>query len=145
MAPKQPAPAGATEEKTKAPRVAPVLTSVSTAVPMPENLGKRGRGGNSLYPFESLETVGASFGIKNKTAKNMASVISGANKRFMVNKVDADGKTVFQTKEVKSADGTVTHVPTLEPEKVPGRVFVAADVDPKTDPDGASVRVWRKQ
>lgn len=128
----------------KAPRVAPVLTAISTAVPMPQNLTKRSRGGNSLYPFDSLVEVGQSFGIKNKTAKNLASVISGANKRYMVDAVDAHGNPVFKQNEVKQADGSVTKVPTLEREKMPGKTFVAADVDPKTDPDGATVRVWRK-
>lgn len=130
--------------KTKEPRIPPVLTKISDAVPMPENIGKRGRGGNSIYPFEKLE-VGLSFGIANKTAKAIASVINGANKRFEVDAVDAAGNAVFKTQEVKQADGSVTVIQTLEREKMPGRVFIAADVDPKTDPDGASVRVWRKQ
>lgn len=138
------APTAGAPAETKAPRVAPVLTGISTAVPMPEGLGKRGRGGNTLYPFDSLEP-GQSFGIKNKTAKNMASVVSGANKRFMVEKKDPNGNTVFKTNEVKLPDGTVNHVPTLEKEMIAGRTFIAGDVDPKTDPEGASVRVWRKQ
>lgn len=136
------APASTTE--TKAARVAPVLTAISAAVPIPAGLGKRGRGGNTLYPFDKLEP-GQSFGIKNKTAKNMASVVSGANKRFMIEKKDANGNTVFKTNEVKHPDGTVTHVPSLEAEMIAGRTFIAGDVDPKTDPEGASVRVWRKQ
>ncbi|NUM72741.1 hypothetical protein HUU40_00125 [candidate division KSB1 bacterium] len=143
-APAAPAIAPATVAKTKEPRVAPILTAVSSAVPMPTNVSKRGRGGNSIYPFEALE-VGQSFGIANKSAKSIASVVNGANKRFEADAVDAAGNPVFKVQEIKQADGTVINVPTLEREKMPGRVFIAADVDPNTDPDKASVRVWRKQ
>lgn len=135
-----PAPAG----KAAAARVAPLLTKATAAVPMPETAGKRGRGSNSLYPFDTL-AVGESFGVQNKTAKNLASIVSGANKRFQVEAKDAQGHPIFKTTEVKHPDGSTTRVPTLEKEMVPGKVFVVADMDPKSDPDGASVRVWRKQ
>lgn len=121
-------------------RVAPVLTAISSDVPMPQVSTRRGN--NSIYPFEKLE-VGQSFGILNKTAKNMGSVVTSANKRFMVDAVDSEGKPIYKTQEVKAADGTVSKVPTLEREKAPGKVFAAFDVDPKTDPQGASVRVFR--
>jgi len=139
--------AGANTEAAKAAEAkrayeAAQLTGISADVPMPTNAGKSNRGGRSLYPFDELE-VGQSFGVKNKTQKQLASTVSGANKRHRVEVKDANGQTVFKTQDVKQADGTIVKQPTLDPQTAPGRIFVAADVDPKTDPDGASVRVWR--
>lgn len=131
------APAAASGSKE---RVAPVLTAITADIPMPQVVTRRGN--NSIYPFEKLE-VGQSFGIQNKTAKQMGSVVTSANKRFMVEAVDANGAPIFKTTEIKNADGTVSRVPTLEKEMAPGKVFAAFDVDPKTDPHGASVRVFR--
>lgn len=127
---------------TAATRVAPELTAISTAVPMPEPTTSR-RGSKSPYPFDALTAVGMSFGIKNKTAKNMGSIISNQNRKAMVEKKDADGNTVFKTNEMKDAEGNVTRVPTTEPEMVATKHFFAVDCDPKNDPDGASVRVFR--
>lgn len=118
------------------------LTGISADVPMPANAGKTNRGGRSLYPFDDLE-VGQSFGVRNKTQKQLASTVSGATKRHRVEVKDAAGNVVFKTTDVKQADGTIVKQPTLDPQTQPGRIFVSADVDPKTDPDGASVRVWR--
>lgn len=132
-----------TEAKSTRTYEAASVTPVTSNVPMPENIGKRANSGRGVYDFDSLE-VGQSFGVTNKTAKQIASAVSAANKRFRTNKLDANGAVIYKTQEVKHADGTVTKQPTLDPETVPGRVFVSADVDPATDPDGATVRVWRK-
>lgn len=130
----------ATDQKTETTRVAPLITTISKEIPMPE---KKGRGSKSLYPFDDLE-VGASFGVKNKTASGMASIVSNQNRLNRVVKKDENGNTVFKTKELKGADGTKTHVPTDKPEMIGTKRFVCSDVDPKTDPDGATVRVWRQ-
>lgn len=118
------------------------ITKISADVAMPANIGKSQRGGRSLYPFDDLE-IGQSFGVMNKTQKQMASTVSAANKRHRTEVKDANGQTVFKTQDVKQADGSVVKTPTLEAQTQPGRIFVAGDVDPKTDPDGASVRIWR--
>lgn len=142
--PKTETAAATDENKEKRVYESAQIAPISAAVPVPENIGRRGAGASGLYPFDALE-VGQSFGVINKTAKQIASAVSAANKRFRVNKTDANGATVFKTQDVKQADGTVIKQPTLDPETVPGRVFVSADVDPATDPDGATARVWRKQ
>ncbi|HRQ13073.1 MAG TPA: hypothetical protein PK205_07190 [Promineifilum sp.] len=124
-----------------APRVAPQLTTISAAVAMPD---RRSRGGRSLYPFESL-AVGQSFGVKNKTAKQIASVVSAANRRGLAPKRDANGAIVYKMQTIKTADGTEKQVPSQEPETFRQSHYIVADVDPKADPDGASARVWRDQ
>lgn len=133
-------PAGGAGSK---PRVEPVLTAVTTAVPMPTRESKRGS--KSSYPFDSLTAVGASFGVKNKTAKQMASIVSNANRKAPQEpKRDAAGNIVYKTAEMKDANGTVIgRAPTQEPETVATRHYFAVDVDAKDDPDGASVRVFR--
>lgn len=107
-----------------APRVAPIIGTISSAVAMPE---RTNRNGKAVYPFDAL-SVGQSFSVVNKTAKQLASVVSAANRRARVNKVE-NGILVLNDKN--------------EPVKVAGKHFFARDTDPKTDPDGASVRVWR--
>lgn len=132
-------PATAAKTETKA-RVAPDLTGISSDVEMPKKVSNRGS--KSLYPFEKLE-VGQSFGVKNKTASGMASIISNQNRKNREEKVDEAGNTVFETKELKGQDGTVTNVPTDKVVMIVNKHFFANDCDPKTDPDGASVRVFR--
>ena len=138
---KQPAPAATSTTATRTYEAAK-LTAISAAVPIPANAGKSNRGARSLYPFDDLD-IGQSFGIQNKTAKQMASTVSGANKRHMVDAKDAEGNIIFKTQTVKQPDGTEVKVATLEPEKVAGRTFVVMDVDPASDPDKAVARVWR--
>ena len=130
-------PTPATAPKT---RIAPELTEISSAVEMPKKTSNRGS--KSLYPFEKLE-VGQSFGVTNKTAAGMASIISNQNRKNREEKVDDAGNTVFETKELKGQDGTITNVPTDKPVIVVNKHFFASDCDPKTDPDNASVRVFR--
>lgn len=144
MATEKKKPTETTTPATEAKRTyeAAAITPISESVAMPANIGKSQRGGRSLYPFDDLQ-VGQSFGVLNKTQKQMASTVSAANKRGRIEVKDAAGNTVFKTQEVKQSDGSVVKQPTLEPRTQPGKLFVAADVDPKTDPDGASVRVWR--
>lgn len=107
-------------------RVEPVLTGATDAIPMPTR--KVARGSKTLYPFDSLTAVGMSFGVKNRTAKQLSSVLSNANRKAMVNKVDEAGNTVFKTKELKAADGSITLAPTTELEKVAGAHYFAVDV-----------------
>ncbi len=52
----------------------------------------RGGGSASKYPIDSLE-VGAVFGVKNKTKRDMATLIARANGKYSVRAVDpATGK-----------------------------------------------------
>lgn len=121
-------------------RIAPDLTEVSTSVPMPTRVNRRGS--KSLYPFKELP-VGGSFGVKNKTAATLASIISNQNRKHLEEEKNEKGETVFETQELKGADGTVTQVPTDKPKMVRTKHFFAHDVIAKDDPDGASVRIFR--
>jgi len=136
----------------KAERVEPVITAVrALALPASAKSG-RGRGSVSKYPFDSLtapskneagEDVFASFGVANKTAKQLGSIVTNQNKKFREPKKDANGATVFKMQTLTAADGATTQVPTQEPEMVQSRKFQVFDVDPATDEDGASARVFR--
>lgn len=110
-------------------RVEPVLTAVATGIAMPERASKRGS--VSLYPFDTLATVGAAFGVKNKTAAQLSSIVSNANRKAMTPELDAAGNKVYNTKEITGADGTKTTVPdTANPKMVATKHFFAHDVTP---------------
>jgi hypothetical protein len=116
----------------KPPRSAPVLAAVRNDIPMPDR--KISRGSKSIYPFESLQ-VGQSFGIIGKAAKSMSSIISNQCKKEY-RAMDGSNPR-FHTVEMNG-----TTVPTEKP-LMYRKVFTVADVNPKTDPDKASARVWR--
>lgn len=101
-------------------RVAPELTDIRTDIVMPS---KRRGGMSSHYNFDSLTAVGASFGIKNKSASQISSIVSKENRRYM-------NETVDPTNPAKKV-------------KTFAKKFDVFDVDPKTDPDGAKCRVFR--
>ena len=134
----KPAAAPATPAGNK--RIVPDITAISTAVEMPERANNRGS--KSLYPFNDLP-VGGSFGVTNKTAAGMASIVSNQNRKHVAEVKDAEGNAVFKTQELKGADGAVTVVPTNEVETERTKHFFAQDCDPAKDPDGATVRVFR--
>jgi hypothetical protein len=128
-------------------RVEPQLTAVA-AVKMPERINKRGS--ISLYPFDGLANVGQAFGVKNKTAAQLSSIVSNANRKALTAKKDADGNTIFKTKEITAADGSKSVVPTTEPEMVATKHFFAHDVDAEyaktlkgTPLEGSSVVIFR--
>ena len=134
--------------KTTKPRVEPVVTAIATPV-MPERSNKRGS--VSLYPFDSLTAVGQAFGVKNKTAANLASIVSNANRKAMVQETDASGAKVFDTKEIADEAGNKTTVPdTSKPKMVASKHFFAHDVDVAyaktlkgTPLEGSSVLIFR--
>lgn len=128
-------------------RVEPALTAVATGIDLPVRTTKRGS--TSLYPFADLE-IGACFGVKNKTAKQLASIVSNANKKAMVQETDANGP-VFNTKEITGADGTKSVVADrASPKMVATRHYFAFDVDKDykakikgTALEGSTVLVFR--
>lgn len=140
--PTQPAAAKA-GRKPGVPTVAPELTAVSAAVPMPTPPARGNRGRGSNYPFDELEP-GQSFGVKNKTLKQMSSIISNQNKKARVNKTDDNGNVIYKTTTAKDANGNVQTLPTDKPETIATKVFFGVECDPKADPDGAAVRVFRQ-
>jgi hypothetical protein len=124
------------------PRIAPKITKISKSVIMPE-LRRNRRGSKSPYPFDELTEKGQSFGITNKTAKNMASIVSNQNRKAMVQEQDENGNPVFKTNEMKDAEGNITLVPTEKPKMIATKHFFAIDVEPNEDKDKATVRIFR--
>lgn len=134
--------ATAPAKKTNAVRVAPELTGVSKTVPMPVRASTRGS--KTIYPFEALTEIGMSFGVKNKTAEQLTSIISNQNRKLGAVKKNADGSPVFKMQDMKDASGAVVgQVPTTEHDHEPQKHFFAVNVDKRKDPEGASVRVFR--
>lgn len=104
--------------KRKLPK-APTITKPTNAVRMPlahERVSMRGRG-RKLYPFETLTTVGMSFGVKGRSLQQMRSVVSAHNRKYSA--LAAKHKT-----------------------QAP-RYYVMA-VDPLKDKDNATIRVFRE-
>jgi hypothetical protein len=99
-----------TDKKAKKPadRTPPVLTDITDAIPVPANAKKRGQ--QSVYGLEKLE-VGQSVGVIGKTAKQLQPTVALTNRRFMVDKKDDAGNTMFKIQEVKDANGIVTKIP----------------------------------
>lgn len=134
----------------KKPRVEPVFTAVTNAIAMPERKSKRGS--VSIYPFASLTAKGMSFGVKNKTAASLSSVVSNANRKAVVTRKDAAGNTVFKTTDIKDANGAVVgQTPTTEPETDVTAKYFAVDVDAAmaktlkgTPAEGSTALVFRE-
>lgn len=134
----------------KAPRVEPVIAGAGgVKIEMPER--RSNRGSVSLYPFDSL-AVGTAFGVKNKKAADMSSIISNQNRKHLVPKKDEAGNAMFETKTLAGSDGSVTNVPdTTKPITEPSKRFYAVDVNPDlkakikgTELEGSSVLVFRE-
>lgn len=126
-------------------RTAPIISMVSAAVPLPVANG-RGRAG--LYPFDELTAVGMSFGLVNRTAKNMGSVVSAANRRALVQAKNEDGSLKFDRKEVKPASISetgelISAVFESVPVMVASKKFQVFETDPATDPHKATCRIFR--
>lgn len=123
-------------------RIAPIITAIAADVKIPETVAKARRGVKSQYPFHDLE-VGQSFGVTNKSLKQMQSVVSAVNRKCMVEKRDANGNVVTKPITAKTPDGQTVTTAGMQPVMVPSKRFIVAEVDPKKDPAQAPVRVWR--
>lgn len=129
-------------------RVEPVLTEAVAGIAMPTKTSKRGS--VSLYPFASLE-IGQCFGVKNKTAAQLSSIVSNANRKAMEQAKDEAGNLLFETKTISGADGSTTEVPDAsKPKMVATKHFFAHDVDAEyaktikgTKLEGSTVLVFR--
>lgn len=142
-APKAAAAAAAPQATTAAADDANVkVLGINTTLTMPSRDARRTGGFKSKYGFENME-VGTSIGVVGRSAKTLASTISGANRRFRVEKRDEKGAIVYEQIPLKDATGNVTSYtqgPALFEQQ---RHFFAIDTDPKTDPEGATARIWR--
>lgn len=124
-------------------RVVPELTAIRTDIAIPEVVTRAAkRGAKSVYPFDELP-IGGSFGIKNKTLKQVNSVVSSVNRKHLTPKLDASGNIVTRPVTARTRDGVTVTTPGTKPVMVATKRFIAAEVNPKTDPEKASVRVWR--
>lgn len=83
----------------------PKTTPVTERVSPP----KKKRGAKLVYDFEALTKVGMSFGVKNRTARQLRTTISNANRDYHPNKfyavdvdrlTDPDGADVRVVREV---------------------------------------------
>lgn len=126
-------------------RIPVILTAARTDIPMPVNVVTR-RGAKSPLATE-LEglAVGASVGVSNKTQSQISSTLSKINgaKSNNVQDVDSEGKPVFENgSPITDASGAVighNQVPKMRRLKE-YKLYV---VDPKTDPDKVSLRIFR--
>lgn len=135
-------PAPQTAAASAAPRVTPIISAVADGIPMPAKKVTE-RGSKNIYPFDQLTAVGMSFGVENKTARQMAGLIGAANKRSFGDKIGEDGKPVYVMKNLTDADGNPVQVATNEIVQVALKKFAVADVNPETDPAKCKARVWR--
>ncbi len=135
-----PAKAGAPKAED---RVAPIFTTVRTDIPLPTG-AKRGAKSELAVKLEALE-VGGSIGLTNKTKKQISSTISKVNNAAsnQAQKKDASGNPLTKNGDaIKDATGNIVgHSQVPDTEKV--KEFVAYDTDAKTDPDKATVRIFR--
>ncbi len=126
---------------------APTVIISTAAITMPsadERAKARGRSGNkTYYNFGALE-IGKSIAVIGRTAKQLSSTVSSANKIDAKHFVTDDkGKAVMTPKTgddgkvIKGDDGKPVMVEKL-------KKFFVIDCDPATDPEGATARIWRE-
>lgn len=116
----QPVAAPATTIVAGKEREAPVISAVRNDIAIPQRT--RSGGGKSAYDFSVLTAVGQSIGIVNKTKENVAALVARTNRKNCTETTDPVTGKVNKTYSAK---------------------YEAFEVDPKTDPDGAKVRVFR--
>lgn len=129
-----PAPPVAGSNAPVAAAIKPEVKPIRTGVERPANAKKAGA--KSKYDFDSLEVDG-SFGVIGKTAASFNSIIYTAEQRFAVDVLGDNGQPKTRVKKLKGGATEVVN------QKAKTREFSAYDVDPATDPDGATVRVFR--
>lgn len=131
--------------KVPAPPAVVKIFTVTSEVKMPDTSTLR-PGVESKYGFEAM-LVGQSVGVAGRTAKELASTVSGANRRYRVEKRnEITGELVTRTVAVPVLDdqgATIRVDSKLVPEMISTKHFIVLDRDPKSDPDGATARIWR--
>lgn len=126
-------------------RIAPVFTPVVANIPLP--ISKRNSGVRSalLMEVDKLE-VNHSLGLTNKTKKQISSMISKhANRKENLRpKLNADGTAAMKPGEpIKDANGVQIGLTQAVAEMEKIKEFEVHDMDPKTDPQKATVRIFR--
>lgn len=100
--------------KVAEPTTAAAAFSITSAFKIDLPLKESKRGNPTKYPFDTLTEVGMCLGVTGKTAKNLSSVISAANRRAVVQVKDANGQPMFHNKSVTLPDGSTQTVPDTE-------------------------------
>lgn len=118
----------------------PKVVTFSAPIEVPAR--KKPRGPGSAFPFDGL-AVGGAFGVAERTAKSLQTIIGNQNRKHLIDKLDANGSIVYETQELTGADGSKTIVPTTKAVKVASKRFYAVDVD-AAKYEGASVLIVRE-
>lgn len=131
-------------------RAAPVIGEIAFLALPAKTPSKAG--GRSSYDFDKLDaprqddsgnTLYASFPVMNKTAKQLRSVVSAANKRQLRDASNEDGSAKFKMKSLKDENGNSVSIATSEREQEYAKYFRVVEMNPSTDPAGAAARVFR--
>lgn len=156
-APATPAPAASESAAKRRERADVAVLGIAAPMSLPQSAINSRRGKGSKYKFDDLgapvpnpdkpgEYLYHSFGLTGMDKKGFNSTLFSANQRYkkQVPKIGADGQPETQTVEVKDASGAVigtNPVPVMIDTQE--REFIAHEVDPKTDHEKASLRVFR--
>lgn len=132
---------------------------VTDAIPLPKQRSSKPKAEKAekrfVYPFDTME-VGQSFhvGVSVDNAepwKTMASNVSAATRKFMIESVPQEMVTVTRQRLVKvdgkpvlDANGKKVYeeYTSTEPKMIETKKFIARRVN-ETDPSGVGARVWR--
>lgn len=126
-------------------RVAPQFTEIVNNIPVPA-AAKRGSKSVLAEKLAALANVNDSIGLTNKTKKQISSTLSKVNNAAsnLRQKLDANGAPVVkQGAPLKDANGAIVGHGAPVPEMERVKEFEAYDVDPKSDPQKATVRIFR--
>ena len=132
MAPRQPAPTV-------------IISTETVAMPSPEERAKtRGRGGNkTFYNFGALE-IGKSIVVIGRTAKQLSSTVSSANKSDAKHFVTDDKGKPMMIPTTDNAGNVVKGADNKPVMTEKTKKFFVVDCDPTKDPEGATARIWRE-
>lgn len=158
----EPAPAAAPVQSAakRRERANVTVTAISAPMALPVGVAPSRRGGKSKYRFDDLiapvpnpdkpgEFLYASFGLTGMDKKGFSSTLFTQNAKFKKQepKRDEAGNIIMKPgPEIRDQAGVlVGHGPGTEPEtiEVITKEFIAIDVDPAKDQEGASLRVFR--
>lgn len=86
-------------------RIAPMIGDITSAgaIPMPQKVATRGS--KTEYPFDKLTAVGMSFPVMNKTAEQLASIVSNQNRKSGPIVRNENGSVKYKTVAMTDASG----------------------------------------
>lgn len=78
------------------------------------------RGNPSLYPFDTLTEAGMAFGVKDKTAKQLGSIVSNANKKYRRKAMVDGAETVIEDRKFFAFEPTAEQAKEYKGTKLEG-------------------------